>query len=70
MKESILKILLAHPKIDNVTPESNLLTDFDLSSLDVAELVCEIEDELGIEIPDKDLVRLRTVGDILAYVGA
>jgi len=70
MKETILRILLAHSKIDHVTPESNLLTDFGLSSLEIAEIVCEIEDELDIEILDKDLVHIKTVRDIYAYVEA
>ena len=70
MKETILRILLEHSKIDDVTPESNLLTDFGLSSLEIAELVCAIEDELDIEIPDKDLVHIKTVGDIYEYVDA
>lgn len=70
MKETILRILLDHSKIDDATPESNLLTDFGLSSLEIAELVCTIEDELDIEIPDKDLVHIKTVGDIYEYVDA
>lgn len=68
MKERILKILLSNPKIQNVTPESNLVTDFGLSSLDLAEIVCDIEDEFDIEIPEKDLVRIKTLKDIYDYI--
>jgi len=68
MKERILKILLSNPKIQNVTPESNLVTDFGLSSLDLAEIVCDIEDEFDIEIPEKDLVRIKTIQDIYDYI--
>ncbi|HOA33339.1 MAG: acyl carrier protein [Clostridiales bacterium] len=68
MKERILKILLSNPKIQNVTPESNLVTDFGLSSLDLAEIVCDIEDEFDIEIPEKDLVRIKTLQDIYDYI--
>lgn len=68
MKERILKILLSNPKIQNVTLESNLVTDFGLSSLDLAEIVCDIEDEFDIEIPEKDLVRIKTLQDIYDYI--
>jgi len=68
MKETVLRILLHHPKIESVTRESNLLTDFGLNSLDIAELVCSMEEALDIEISDKDLARIRTVGDILDYI--
>lgn len=68
MKEKIIKILLSNPKIQNVTPESNLVTDFGLSSLDLAEIVCDIEDEFDIEIPEKDLVKIKTLQDIYDYI--
>jgi acyl carrier protein len=68
MKDRILKILLASPKIENVTPQSNLVTDFGLSSLDLAEIVCDIEDEFDLEIPEKDLVRIKTLQDIYDYI--
>lgn len=68
MKETILKLLKEHAKTDNITPESNLTIDLELSSLDIAELVCTIEDELEIEIPEKVLVSIKTVGDIYDYV--
>jgi len=70
LKKQILGILLDHSKIENVTPESNLVTDFGLSSFEIAELVCAIEDELDIEIPEKDLMKIKTVGDIYNYVDA
>ena len=68
MKEQVLAILQRDPKIGRVTPQSNLLTDYGLSSLDIADLVCAIEDELDIEIPEKVLVHMKTVGDIYDFV--
>ena len=35
-----------------------------LDSLEIVELVMEIETELGIEIPDNEYERIRTVGDL------
>ena len=68
MREKVLKILQGNEKIGSVTPESDLLLDFGLSSLEIADLVCEIEDELGVDIPDNILNGIRTVGDIYACV--
>lgn len=70
MKERIVAILQSHPKIGSVTAESNLLTDFGLSSLDIAELICEIEDTLDIEIPELELLRIKTAGDIFRFAEA
>jgi len=43
--------------------------DLGMDSTDVLELVIHIEEELGIEIPDEDLVQVRTVGDMVRVVG-
>ena len=39
-------------------------------SLDIVELVMEFEKEFGIDIPDEDAEKLRTVGDAVAYLEA
>jgi acyl carrier protein len=39
-----------------------------VDSLEIVELVMEIETELGIEIPEGDYARIRTVGDLLRYI--
>ena len=70
MKEKIRGILMEYAKTDTINPESNLTTDLELSSLDIAEMVCTIEDELDIEIPEKVLVSIKTVGDIYDYIDA
>ena len=36
--------------------------------LDIVELVMTVEETFGIEIPDRDAERLRTVGDLYWYV--
>ena len=36
--------------------------------LDIVELVMEVEETFGIDIPDHDAERLRTVGDLYWYV--
>ena len=68
MREQVLGILRRNKKLGGVTPESDLLADFGLTSLEIAEIVYEIEEALDIEIPPRALNRMRTVGDLCAYV--
>jgi acyl carrier protein len=51
-----------------VTPDASILDDLGADSLDVVELVMAIEDEFDIEVPDEDVERMRTIGDMERYV--
>lgn len=53
-----------------LVPEANLLDDLGADSLDVVELVMALEEEFGIEVPDEDVENIRTVADIVTYLGA
>ena len=52
----------------NVTTKS-VITELGVDSLSMMQIVGEMETELGILIPDEDLVELVTVGDLVAKVG-
>ncbi len=53
---------------ETITMETNLIEDLDADSLDVVELIMDLEGEYGVEIPDDDLPNLKTVGDIVNYI--
>jgi acyl carrier protein len=48
--------------------DSLLLDDLGADSLDLVELVMEIEQEFGIAIPDEEAERIRTVSDAIRYI--
>ena len=48
---------------DQVTSEARFVEDLDADSLDMVELMMDVEEEFGIpQIPDEELVELKTVG--------
>ena len=51
----------------NVTRNS-VITELGIDSLSMMQIVGEMETELGIMIPDEDLVELVTVGDLVSKV--
>ena len=53
---------------ENITMETRLIDDLKADSLDVVELIMDMEQEYNIEIPDDELPNIRTVADILGYV--
>lgn len=53
----------------DIAPGSGFIDDLGLDSLDCVELVMTIEEEFQVEVPDEDALRLRTVGEAVAYIG-
>ena len=51
-----------------ITENTVLLSDTGLSSYDLVQLICEVEDEFDVEIPDKQIPKLKTVGDVMNYI--
>ncbi|WP_414046624.1 acyl carrier protein [Macrococcus equi] len=53
---------------DKVTADASFKDDLGADSLDIAELVMELEDQFGMEIPDEDAEKINTVGDAVKYI--
>lgn len=53
---------------DKITMESDILDDFDADSLDIVDMIMNLEDEFGVEVPDEEVENLRTVGDVVRYI--
>jgi acyl carrier protein len=55
---------------DQVTEDAAFVDDLGADSLDQVELVMALEEEFGLDIPDEDADKLKTVGDALEYLRA
>jgi acyl carrier protein len=55
---------------DKVTPQASFVDDLGADSLDQVELIMALEDEFGVEIPDEDAEKLKTVKDALDYINS
>ncbi|GHV05915.1 acyl carrier protein [Campylobacterota bacterium] len=53
---------------DEVKEESKFVEDLGADSLDVVELVMELEEKFDVEIPDEHAEKIKTVGDVIAYI--
>lgn len=73
-EEEILEILknIASEQLgidaDKITLKSILTDDLEADSLDVVELVMNIEEHFGITIPDSDAEKIVTVEDMVKYI--
>ncbi len=54
--------------VEKVTPDAEIVKDLGADSLDLIELLTQLEDEHGIVIPDTDVEGLVTVADVAAEI--
>ena len=66
LKKALAKQFEMDP--DSITMDTNLIDDIGADSLDVVELVMELEDTFGISISDEDAAELYTVRRIVDYL--
>ena len=69
--ERVRDIIAKQLDIDpaTITMTSRLIDDLKADSLDIVELIMDLEQEFNIEIPDEELPKVQTVADIVGYLG-
>ena len=70
MFEKVKAILMEELNVEEekITLDAELTNDLGVNSLELADLVCNCEEEFGIEIDDDDLRGFITVGDVVKYL--
>ena len=53
---------------DEITPDTNLLSDLDFDELDLYDMVMSVEDDFEMELPDEDLEKIKTIGDLIKFI--
>ncbi|HEY4622545.1 acyl carrier protein [Solibacillus sp. FSL R7-0668] len=68
--ERVSKVVVDRLGVDEseVKLEASFRDDLGADSLDVVELVMELEDEFDMEISDEDAEKIGTVGDAISYI--
>ena len=55
---------------DRIQEGTRFKEDLEASSLDLVELMVELEDRYGIRIPDEEAAKIATVGQAAEFVAA
>jgi acyl carrier protein len=68
--DKVLAIMASELKreVNTLSLDQRLKEDLELNSLDAIELVFRFEGDFDLSIPDEDVEKLATIGDIVNYV--
>jgi acyl carrier protein len=75
-REEVLELIREHLSteleidVDRIQEGTRFKEDLEADSLDLVELVMELEDRYGVRIPDEEAVKILTVGQAADFVAA
>lgn len=71
-KEDVLKRVIelfsAMTEAEEITEDSELIDDLEISSMDVLFLISSLEEEFRIQVPEKAIRKMVTVGDVAEVI--
>ena len=67
--EKLKKIISEQLYVDEskITMDSDIVEDFEADSIEMVDIVMDIEDEFGVEIPDDAMETMHRIGDVVEY---
>jgi acyl carrier protein len=70
MYETVKKLIAEQLKADEatITRETRLVEDLKADSANIMVMIMDLEDRFGITVEDDQIMKLKTVGDVAAYV--
>lgn len=70
IQEKVIEVVAEQLSVDKgeITLASSFQNDLNADSLDIVELVMELEDEFDLTIPDEEAEKLKTVGEAIEYI--
>lgn len=70
MIDQVKQLIASQLQMDpeDITDDSLIMEDLHADSLDIVEILMALEDAFQIEVPDEDIVDLRTPAAIVQYI--
>lgn len=71
VEKKIREIVIEHMDLSvdyDLSPDLSFKDDIKMDSVDVIEIIMALENEFEIEIPDEELARFKTFGDLVNYI--
>ena len=64
----ILQDLAPEADVTQLNPDLRVRDQLDIDSMDLLNFVIAVDEQLGVEIPERDYPKLRTLNDLVRYL--
>ena len=70
LEEKVIKLVMEQLDVtkEQCVPEASFIDDLGADSLDLVELIMEMEEVFGVEIADEELEKIRTIKDVIDFL--
>ncbi len=70
VEQKVIDIVCEHLAVskEKITRATKFIEDIGADSLDIVELIMELEEEFDIQIPDDQSEKIKTVGEAIDYI--
>jgi acyl carrier protein len=70
LEEKVIKLVMEQLDVtrEECVPEASFIDDLGADSLDLVELIMEMEEVFGMEIADDELEKIRTIKDVIDFL--
>ncbi len=68
--DTVKTMIAKQLKVDEaaITADSRLIEDLKADSANIMVMIMDLEDQYGIVVEDDQIMKLKTVGDVAAYI--
>lgn len=66
----ILQELAPEADVGGLDPDIRVRDQLDIDSMDLLNFVIAVDEQFGVDIPERDYTKLRTLNDMVAYLSA
>jgi len=72
LEERVIKLVMEQLDVtqEQCKIEASFIDDLGADSLDLVELIMEMEEAFGVEIADEELEKIRTIKDVIEFLRA